>query len=66
MPCSIIAAAWSNRNRVGQFHQPVGVDQPRLGIAADRPRIGDPVAGRDTGDALADRLDDAGALDARA
>jgi hypothetical protein len=43
----------------------VGRDQPHLGIAADRAGIGDPVAGPEIGDAVADRFDRAGALHAR-
>jgi hypothetical protein len=50
-------------NLVRQLHQPVGLDQPLLGIAAERPRISDPVAGLQVRDALADALDRACALD---
>ena len=52
-------------DRLGQLHNAVGLDEPRLGIAADRPAIGNPVAELDMADTLADRFDQARALDAR-
>src|SRR6478735_8906580 len=52
------------RDRIGQFHEPVGGNQPFLGVTADRTCIGDAVAWLDIGDAWADRLDDSGAFDA--
>ena len=52
------------RDVVGQLHDPVRREHPRLGVRA-RPRdVRDPVAGADVRDAGADRLDDARRLDA--
>src|SRR3954451_13426082 len=51
--------------RVGQLHQPVGVDQPLFGIAADGSRISDSVAALHIVDVGTDRFDHAGAFDAR-
>jgi hypothetical protein len=50
---------------LGELDQPVGVDQPLLGIAADRSGISDPVARLHIGDVRSDRFDQAGALHAR-
>ena len=38
-------------DHLGQLHQPAGIDQPLLGIAADRPGISDTVAGFQVRDA---------------
>ena len=54
------------RDFVGQLHQPVGVDQPLFGIAADRSGIGDAVAGLHVGDAGPDRFDESRRLRRRA
>jgi hypothetical protein len=52
-------------NVVGQFDQPVGGDQPRLGIAADRAGIGDTVSYLQEFNVRANTLDEPSSLDTR-
>ena len=49
----------------GQFHEPVGVDQPLLGVSANRAGVSDAVAKAEVGDARANALDHTRALNSR-
>ena len=64
MPCSIMAAAVVVVDVVGQLDEPVGGDQPLVGIAAEHAGIRDAVADLEFGDARTDGFDRAGALHA--